>query len=184
MALRALETPRLRLRPFAPRDAGAHAQLYADPEVLRWLGAGLESPDPPAERSRRSLAAFLEHWAERGWGVWAVLDRASGDFLGQCGIRYWTEIGEVEILYALARRVWGRGLATEAAAAALADGFARVGLARIVAVTRPANLGSRAVMTKIGLRFERDLDLLGGPAVLYACSRADHAAFLAGRAAP
>jgi hypothetical protein len=51
-------------------------------------------------------------------------------------------------------------------------------------VTRPANLGSRAVMTKIGLRFERDLALLGGPAVLYACSRADHTAFLAGRAAP
>ena len=182
--MRALETPRLRLRPFATGDAGAHAQLYADPEVLRWLGAGLESPDPPAERSRRSLIAFLEHWAERGWGVWAVLDRATGEFLGQCGIRYWAEIGEVEILYALCRRVWGRGLATEAAAAALADGFARVGLARIVAVTRPANLGSRAVMTKIGLRFERDLELLGGPAVLYACSRAEHADFLAARAAP
>ena len=182
--MHALETPRLRLRPFATRDAGAHAQLYADPEVLRWLGAGLEGPDTPAERSRRSLMAFLEHWEERGWGVWAVLDRASGEFLGQCGIRYWAEIGEVEILYALARRVWGRGLATEAAAAALADGFARVGLARVVAVTRPANLGSRAVMTKIGLRFERDLELLGAPAVLYACSRAEHAAVLARPAGP
>jgi ribosomal-protein-alanine N-acetyltransferase len=180
----ALETPRLRLRPFSPADAEAHAELFADPEVLRWLGAGLDSPDSPRERSRRSLAAFVEHWSERGWGVWAVLDRASGQFLGQCGIRYWSEIDEVEILYALARRAWGQGLATEAAAAALADGFARVGLPRIVAVTRPTNHASRAVMTKIGLRFERELELLGGPAVLHACSRAEHAAFLAGRARP
>lgn len=171
-----LETPRLVLRPFTPEDAASHAELYADPEVLRWLGPGLDSPHAPAERSRRAVAGFVAHWAERGWGVWAVRDRETGAFLGQCGLRHWDELAEVELLYALARRAWGRGLATEAARAALRDGFARLGLERVVGVTRPDNVGSRAVLVKLGLRHERDLELLGGPAVLYALSRREHAA--------
>jgi [ribosomal protein S5]-alanine N-acetyltransferase len=177
-----LTTPRLLLRPFGPGDAEAHARLYDDPEVTRWLGDGPWLGDAARARSRATLVRFAEGWAANGWGVWAVTDRASGDVMGQCGLKH-LKIApgappEVEVLYALERRHWGRGLASEAAGAALDHGFGVLALPRIVAVARPDNIASRAVMEKLGLRYERDLDLFGIPAVCYAQSRAAHLAHL------
>ena len=85
------------------------------------------------------------------------------------------ELNEIEILYALERAAWGRGLATEAGRAALAFGFGEVRLARIIAVAHPENRASRAVMEKLGMRYEGYLEVFG--AVLYALPRDEfHAA--------
>jgi ribosomal-protein-alanine N-acetyltransferase len=166
-----VRTPRLRLRPFTEADAPAHLELYRDPEVTRHLGGGPFVADQVDQRSRRAVDKFVRHWGEKGFGVFAVEDLQTGRFLGQCGLNTIDELGEIEILYALERAAWGRGLATEAARAALAFGFDEARLPRIVAVTRPEHRASRGVMEKLGMRYERDVEVFGIHAVLYALSR-------------
>ena len=176
---RRLDTARLVLRPFGPEDGPAHTSLYGDPEVTRFLPRGPFGPAEAVERSRGALDRFIAHWREHGFGVWAVLDRATGAIIGQCGLAHVPELGEVELLYALARDRWGQGLAPEAGRAALAHGFRDLGLGRIVALTRAENRNSRRVMDKLGLTFERPVHVFGLDAVCYAISRES---FLAGAA--
>jgi RimJ/RimL family protein N-acetyltransferase len=166
-----LRTARLRLLSFTPADAADHLTLYRDPEVTRWLRAGPFLGAYAEERSREALARFGRHWAERGFGVYAVRDAATGRFLGQCGLNTIEELGEVEVLYAFERAAWGQGLATEAARAALAHGFDTVGLTRIIAVTRPDHTASRRVMEKLGMRYERDREVFGLRVAYYALDR-------------
>jgi RimJ/RimL family protein N-acetyltransferase len=166
-----LRTPRLRLRPFTEADTPAHLALYQDPEVTRQFGGGPFLGDQIAGRSRRAVDRFVRHWAEKGFGVFAVEDVATGRFLGQCGLNTVDELGEIEVLYALERAAWGQGLATEAARSALAYGFAEAGLARIIGVTRPEHARSRRVLEKLGMRYERNVDVFGIHAVLYALGR-------------
>jgi RimJ/RimL family protein N-acetyltransferase len=166
-----LRTPRLRLRPFTEADAPAHLELYRDSEVTRHLGGGPFAGGEIEQRSRRAVEKFVRHWAEKGFGVFAVEELETGRFLGQCGLNTIDELREIEILYALERAAWGRGLATEAARAALAFGFDEARLPRIVAVTRPEHRASRGVLEKLGMRYERDVQVFGIHAVLYALTR-------------
>ena len=171
-----VETARLVLRPFSVAVSADHARLYADPAVTRFLGAGPGPADEVPERSRRVVEGFVAHWARHGFGVWAVHDRADGAFIGQCGLRYVPEdwgfpAGEVEVLYAFARARWGAGLAREAAAAAVRHGLDTVGLPRIIAVTHREHMASRRVLEAIGLRYEKDVRLLGLDAAYYAIAR-------------
>jgi ribosomal-protein-alanine N-acetyltransferase len=167
-----LSTARLRLRPFAPADADDHRRLYADVEVTRYLGNGPFLGAEAEARSRRALEHFVAHWTARGFGVWAVLEQASGRFVGQCGLNVLPDRPEVEVLYAFERAVWGRGYATEAARAALDYGFAVAGLDRIVAVARPENLASRHVLDKLGMRYHGEVEVYGVRAAYYVTTRA------------
>jgi RimJ/RimL family protein N-acetyltransferase len=168
-----LETASLILRPFGSSDAPAHAILYGDPDVTRFLPGGPFPPDTVQARSERSLARFAEHWTAHGWGVWAVVDKATEGLIGQCGLNHLPDGSDVELLYALSRASWGRGLATEAGRAALEHGFGSVGLERIVAVTRPEHRASRRVMERLGMVYEVDRDVFGMRVVCYALSGAD-----------
>jgi ribosomal-protein-alanine N-acetyltransferase len=166
-----LTTERLTLRPFTLDDLPQHARLYEDPEITRWLGDGPWIGEQARARSERAVRRFVSHWADHGFGVWAVEERSSGRFLGQCGFNTLENTlgtGEVEILWALDQRAWGFGYATEAARAALAYGFDVVGLDRVVALARPQNGPSRRIMDKLGMRWEKELDVFGAPAVYYA----------------
>jgi RimJ/RimL family protein N-acetyltransferase len=167
-----LETPRLQLRPFTPADADDHARIYAKPEVTRFLAGGPFLGAAAAERSRAALDLFITHWAKHGFGVWAVVEKQTRALIGQCGLKYLPDSPEVEILYALDRPHWGRGLASEAGAAALRYGFQVARLERIVAVALPEHGASQRVMTKLGMTYEGLVDVYGGiRAVLYAVSR-------------
>jgi RimJ/RimL family protein N-acetyltransferase len=166
-----LVTPRLRLRPFTPEDAGDHARLYRDPEVTRWLPGGPFDDAAAPLRSARALERFRRSWAEDGFGVWAVIDRASGWLIGQCGLLRLPEGPDVEILYLLERDRRGQGLAAEAAREVLRHAFADLELPRVVAVTRPEHTASRRVMEKLGMRQEADREIFGLHAVCYAVSR-------------
>lgn len=144
-------TERLTLRAFTPADQRAYAALRADPDVVRFLPGG-EALVPFADEIAASrLAAFREAWT-RGYGVWAVEETATGAFVGQAGLASMERSAEVEVLYALGRRFWGRGYAREAAAAALRFGFETVGLNRIVAFVVPENAASARVLAAVGLR--------------------------------
>jgi RimJ/RimL family protein N-acetyltransferase len=146
-----LTTPRgLLLRPWRDEDLPAFAALNADPRVMEFMPKALsrDESDARADRIRR-------HWAERGFGLWAVEVPGVAPFIGFVGLSVppfeaaFTPC--VEIGWRLAFAHWGRGYATEAANAALEDGFGRLGLTEIVSFTVPANVRSRRVMERLGM---------------------------------
>ena len=118
-----LETRRLRLRPFTAEDAPDHLRLYRDPEVTRQLPGGPFDEEAAPVRSARALARFGGCWAEHGFGVWALIDKATGRLVGQCGLLPLAGSPDIEILYLLERDQWGRGLAAEAAGEILRHAF-------------------------------------------------------------
>jgi [ribosomal protein S5]-alanine N-acetyltransferase len=155
-----IETPRLVIRTFESRDAGPWIAMVNDPEVNRYL---------PPERAA-TMETFQEILARRhamereiGYAVWAVDDKATGVFVGQCGIRP-TEDGagpETELAYHYTRVSWNKGFGTEAVIAVLAHALGPVGLARVMAVAMAENAGSWRVMEKAGMRYEGLVNYLG-----------------------
>lgn len=162
-----LETARLVGARPGPGDFAALRRLHADPRVMATLAA--DGRPLPEEATRRALGRELEHWERNGFGAWYFRDRASGDFVGYCGLHRATVAGrdEVELLYATLPEWWGRGLTTEMASAVLGVGFGRLGLPEIVAFTLPHNRASRRVMEKRGFAYEGDIVHAGLPHVLY-----------------
>ncbi len=159
-----LRTARLVLRAFAPRDFDAYAAMVADPEVTRFLADG--RPLGRAE-AWRQMAMFAGHWALRGFGVWAVEERATGAFVGRIGCFEPEGWPAFEIAYTLARHAWGRGYAREGAAAALAYARGTLGRDAIVSVIRPDNAASIRVATALGAVPDGTVEFFGAPALLY-----------------
>lgn len=143
-----IETPRLRLRPVVADDAPLLASLlYDDAEVTRYLPA---SPLSAAEQAERFARYFSAHWAQHGYGEWIIEDRRNGEPLGQCGLNHIDASSETEIDYALARHAWGRGLATEAAQAAVAHADNALHLPEVVGFVLPGNAASERILERLG----------------------------------
>jgi len=160
-----LETERLRLRGWTESDIEPWARLiFADPEVTRFLPG---SDVSPLERTQRFYNYCVNHWANRGYGIWAVTDRATGGFMGECGLNYIDDLDEVELDYSLAQAYWGQGYATEAARAATGHGFETLGLPRLIALTFRDNIGSRKVMERAGFEYENDVHVFGSDLMLH-----------------
>jgi len=129
-------------------------------------------------RDSAGTVAYLEmnvkHWADHGFGMWMLRDRASNAVIGRAILRNLDVEGvdEVETGYGFMPEYWGRGFATEIAHACIRIGFDELGLATIVAVTTHANLASQRVMRKAGLTYERDFLHAGAPHVLFRTRRA------------
>lgn len=147
-----LNTERLFLRRWHPSDRARFAAINADPQVMEYFPALLDRAASDALADRMD-AEFLK----RGWGFWAVEAPGVDAFIGVVGLSVPASplpFGPcVEIGWRLARHHWGKGYASEAARAVLRAGFERLGLQEIVSFTVPANRRSRAVMERIGLRW-------------------------------
>jgi RimJ/RimL family protein N-acetyltransferase len=167
-----LATPRLALRPFEPGDLDDLARLFADPDVMRFLSA--TGAVRSREESAQALAAHLAHWQERGYGIGAVFERATGAFVGRCGLRYMQQYNEIELLYTFHRAFWNRGYGTEAARAVVRQAFETLRLERIIAFCLVENSGSRRVMEKAGLRFEKTAPHADLPHHWYALHRHEY----------
>lgn len=151
-------TERLLIRRLTEADYPELRRLHTDAEVMEHIG-GLRSP----AETEAYLARNLEHWRDRGFGLWMVHDGAGGPVAGLAMLRCLMveAVEEVEMGYSLHRHYWGRGLGTEIALACVAHAYGSLGLESVVAVTGPANTASHHVLTKIGMAFERDLVLEG-----------------------
>jgi [ribosomal protein S5]-alanine N-acetyltransferase len=145
-----LHTERLTLRPVEPGDTRAFEAFYSDPEVMAIRKYGVLD----AAAARKQLATMLDHWTEYGFGMWVVEDKVDGEFAGECGLRWQEDASDVELSYGLLPRFRGRGLATEAARAALDFGIDVLSLARIVALSRGDNVKSHRVLEKLGMQLE------------------------------
>jgi RimJ/RimL family protein N-acetyltransferase len=164
-----LETPRLTLRHLEPTDLNALFALYRDPEVREHFPDGTLTLEETADEIR---------WFSHGHpefphlGLWATVERTSGEFLGRCGLLPWHIEGqqEVELAYLIAKSRWGQGFATEASIAIKAYARDTLALRRLVCLPMPSNRASLRVAAKVGLSFERELNLEGILCHLYSCT--------------
>ncbi len=161
-------TSRLCLRPVEPGDLEGLSALDRDPEVMRYIGKGqLRS----RQETEMGLQRLMQHQAQHGFGLWAVVRQSDQAFLGWCGLKYLDSTPEIEVGYRLAQNAWGQGFATEAAIASVNYGFEVLGLDRIVAIAQPANLASRRVIEKLGMQFEKEARFYDTDCVYYALNR-------------
>lgn len=152
-----IETSRLILRPWRHGDLAPFAEQNADPVVMRFLAGVLTR-----EESDAYVASAERHFAENGFCKWAVEAPGVAPFIGAVGltrVRFEASFTPaVEIAWRLGRRHWGRRYATEAAQAAIEDGFARVGLDEVVAMTALGNEASMRVMERLGMTRSVEFD--------------------------
>jgi RimJ/RimL family protein N-acetyltransferase len=150
-----LTTQRLTLRTFRRDDLPLYAALNVDPEVVRYLGGPLSREDSD------DIAEWANELNElEGIGLIAVERREDGVFLGMCGLHHLESFpDDLEVAWRLARAHWGNGYATEAATAWLDHGFDTMGVPRIVSVADPPNTRSIAVMRRLGMAFEQQLEI-------------------------
>jgi RimJ/RimL family protein N-acetyltransferase len=147
------------LRPFTDMDRAPFFALNTHPAVVESLGSS-----PSRSESDELVDRFGEEMAREGWGLWAVEVAGDGGapFVGMVGLHRVNAAlpcaPAVEIGWRLHPDFWGRGYATEAAAAALRFGFEEAGLTEIVAFTTTLNTRSQAVMTRIGMRRDEEGD--------------------------
>lgn len=163
-----VETVRLRLRMFAPSDLDGLSRILSDPRVVAFLGVEAGKPFSGAE-CEQVLDTAIAAWSKYGFGRWAVIDKATGEMIGLCGLR--SREGTPELLYILAEAYWNKGLATEAAGACLRFGFEELELSRIIAFTRPDHVASRRVLEKLGMSYEGEVREADVDGVLYAIAR-------------
>jgi RimJ/RimL family protein N-acetyltransferase len=152
-----INTPRLILRPWRESDLAPFAALNADPAVMRFFPSLLTATESEAWVSRA-----VRHLADHRFGPWAVEAPDVAPFIGAVGLLV---VGfeadftpAVEVTWRLGRLHWGRGFATEAARAAIQDGFDRIGIAEVVAFTALANVPSQRVMERLGMTRSGEFD--------------------------
>jgi RimJ/RimL family protein N-acetyltransferase len=167
-----LETERLILRGWEPRDFEALAAIHADADVMTFLGGAQERND-----AWRALSSLAGHWVLRGYGKWAVERKSDGAMMGRVGLINPEGWPGLELGWTLGKEYWGQGYATEAAEAAMRFGFLTQPVDRLISCIAPENKASQAVAKRIGeTKGESAILRIGGaefPVDLWVIARAD-----------
>lgn len=147
------ETERLILREILATDVEGFFALDSDPEVHRYLGT---TPIQNKEQIVDTIAFIRQQYADNGIGRWAVIDKNTHDFIGWAGLKLIKEttnkhINYYDLGYRLRKEYWRKGLATEAAAAALVYAFDTLNASEVYAMANCENTGSNKVLTRVGL---------------------------------
>jgi len=171
-----LETERLLLRAPEPEDAVPLAPMYADPEVMRYLGDGRTLT---LDETKRSVLRMIEGWKADGFGLFTTVRKEDDAVIGRVGLIVWnpetwqtTRAGaegpkELEVGYTIGRPYWGNGYATEAAAAARDFALEQLDAQRLIALIIQGNDASENVARKLGFEYERDIRFGRRDAKLY-----------------
>jgi RimJ/RimL family protein N-acetyltransferase len=164
----ALETERLILRMFRQDDLDAYAAMCADAEVMRYIGEGKALDRVGAWRQ---MAMMLGQWGLKGYGQFALEERATGALVGRAG--YFEPEGwpGFELGWLLRRESWGKGYATEATRLLLRHAFEAMGRERVISLIRPPNTRSIRVAERLGERLEGRTEIFGLEALVYAIDR-------------
>jgi ribosomal-protein-alanine N-acetyltransferase len=161
-----LETERLRLRPPLPEDAEALAPMYADPEVMRYLGDGRTLTQ---RQTMRSVQRMIERWEADGFGLFTTVRKEDESVIGRVGLIVWNPETwqttsanadgptELEVGYTIGRPFWSQGYATEAAGAARDYALGKLEARRLIALIIHGNDASANVARKLGFEHERDI---------------------------
>jgi RimJ/RimL family protein N-acetyltransferase len=162
-----VETARLLLRVPQLADATALMSIMWDPQVVEQKQVTLLAPPGGLGLALKNSGDMISQWQLRGYGQWSVVEKVSGHVIGCVGFyhpqRKWPG---VDLGWVFHRSRWGRGLATEAATAALEWVWTFTDVDRVISLIAPTDLRSIRVATKIGERFERaDVDPVNGESV-------------------
>jgi ribosomal-protein-alanine N-acetyltransferase len=142
------------LRKMTMEDLEDLLRIFSDPKVMQSFGGVLFD----RERMERWVRRNLDHQAKYGYGLFSVILKTNGELVGDCGLEHMEVNGrpEVEIGYDFLSAYWGRGLATEAAAAVRDYALDQLGLHRVISLIRPENRASIRVSEKIGMAKEKE----------------------------
>ncbi|QDL55045.1 GNAT family N-acetyltransferase [Rhodoferax aquaticus] len=156
-----LESDRLLLRAFRESDFDTMAAFYASPVSATYGG--------PCNREDawRKFAVYSGHWALRGYGPWALEEKASGAYVGLAGMWFPEAWVEPEITWALMLGHHGKGFATEAATRALQAAYQDFGWQTAVSVVLTDNTPSNAVAQRMGAQREGTIAFRGAQAYVY-----------------
>lgn len=155
------------MRPFEQADFDEFAAIVANPEVQEFLGGPLDRP-----AAWLTMARLLGHEVLRGWSHNALIEKGTGRLLGRSGLWYPEGWPGVEVGWVLARREWGKGYATEAAAAWRDWAFDVLGLPELLSIIEPGNVRSIQVAERIGHRLLRGEMVDGRESLVYGQQRA------------
>jgi ribosomal-protein-alanine N-acetyltransferase len=163
-----IETARLRMRPGTVDDVDVLHRHWIDPEVRKYLWDDVVlTREQAAAVVSESVACFRTH----GFGLWVVFLKGQESFIGFCGLRFFGDPPEVELLYSIAPAYWSQGLATEAARAMIRCGFEEHTLERIYAGADPPNAASFRVMERVGMVLAKRIEIMGREAIYYVITR-------------
>ena len=166
-----LETERLLLRHLEPEDTDAIFAVIGDPIAMQYY---------PQPFTREGAVSWIERnrqrYAADGYGLYAMVLKASGEVIGDCGIlkQLVESEPEFEVAYHLQRNHWGRGYATEGARACMRLAFAEFGAEKVISLIRPENVPSRQVAERNGMIVERLVTFAGLPHLVYAMKRGEY----------
>ena len=157
-----LESERLLLRQWRPSDFAGVAEIFTDAQTARYIG-GVCTRD----EAWRRMATVVGHWVLRGFGLWALEEKTSGQFVGASGLWYPEGWPEPEIGWWLLRAGQGKGYATEAARRARLYAYKNLNLNTLISIIHPDNTPSQRVAKRLGARFEKTIELRGVQACVY-----------------
>ncbi len=152
-----LETPRLGLRALNQEDTTTLYRILGDPETMQYYPAPFS-----AEQVDNWITRNIESYRQHGFGLWAIILKATGELIGQCGISWQQINGEMvpEIGYHIHKAYWKKGYATEAAQACLHYGFQNFAFDRLFIHTYVKNMPSRRIAEKLGMKHVKTYDKL------------------------
>jgi RimJ/RimL family protein N-acetyltransferase len=140
-----LETERLVLRPIAQADLDGWAALVADPDSARFIGGVVTRAE-----AWRGMAAMAGSWLLKGFGMFSVVEKSTGRWIGRIGP--WQPEGwpGTEVGWGLIKDAWGRGYAAEGATAAIDWAFGNLGWTQVIHTIDPRNTASIALAERLG----------------------------------
>ncbi|MCH2192700.1 GNAT family N-acetyltransferase [Kordia sp.] len=154
-----IETERLIIRDLTEQDLDGMFAMDSDPEVHKYLG---NKPIKEKAEALKYIKSAQQQYVERGIGRWAMELRETGEFIGWCGLRLYTDYtfnnrtNFHDIGYRLRREFWGNGYATEASVACLRYAFQNLKLDAVYGITEMGNAASHRILLKIGLNYIED----------------------------
>lgn len=165
-----VESERLLFRKFTIDDLPTLIKQRSDPDVNKYLGGTkLQNPEALEKRLRFYISCYESH----GFGMCGMIWKPTGEMIGSAGLQPLDGTDEIEVGYSLIKKFWRQGIGTEAARAWLDHGFRKARLDRIVAVAHTGNTGSRRIMEKLGMRYEKTEVHYDAECAFYAISKAD-----------
>lgn len=163
------ETSRLILRKITDEDKEPLLQILGDPEVMRF---SVHGPDDEAG-VLKFIEATKRRYERDGVAQWAVIEKSSGQFIGECGISVQMVDNQkvYEIGYRFNRQYWGKGFGSEAAIACRDYGFGKLELSRVISIIEKENQASIGVAKKVGMTLEKETTFHQIPVEIYSVKR-------------
>lgn len=153
-----LKTKRMTLRPFTGKDLNDLSALHMDEDVMKFLVGGKRSS---VEAVQKDLSNYMAHQERHGFGKWAIIHNETQEFMGRAGFVLLDQTHEIDFGYALHKKFWNQGYASELAKAMVDHAIKRWPRERIVGLILPGNDASVKVLEKVGFRYSRSHEYLG-----------------------